>query len=143
MFNLILLILKLSFLALLYIFLISAIVIIYRDLFAPPTTEETSPPSQARLQIVKGSPVLMGKTFFLIDETIIGRSSTADVTLEDPAVSHRHARIFTRGSHYLLEDLGSTNGTFVRESKITKSVRLQSGDEIKIGHAILQFMEKK
>lgn len=143
MFNLVLLILKLFFLALLYLFLVSAIVIIYRDLFSASATEEASTPYSACLKGIKGPQDLVGKTFLLTDETVIGRSSAADVILEDPAASHRHARIFTQGSHYFLEDLGSTNGTFVEDTKIAKSVRLKSDDKIRIGHTILQFAEKK
>ncbi|MCU0276745.1 MAG: FHA domain-containing protein, partial [Acidobacteria bacterium] len=52
------------------------------------------------------------------DEYVIGRSPECDMVLEEPTVSARHARIVRRGGHYELEDLHSTNGTFVAGVKI-------------------------
>ena len=73
------------------------------------------------------------------DEIIIGRDSGNDIQIDNEAVSREHARI-TRGSnYYLIEDLNSTNGTFVNGKKIYKKF-LQEVDEISIGKHSLQIV---
>jgi len=69
----------------------------------------------------------------------IGRSEGQTLRLRgDKKVSTAHARVTATGDHFLLEDLGSTNGTFVNDERI-QSVPLRSGDRIKIGHTLLVF----
>jgi two-component system, cell cycle response regulator len=70
---------------------------------------------------------------------VIGRSRTADLGLVDDGVSRQHCRVTRRGSTVTLEDLGSTNGTFVNGARIERSVTLEAGDRIRIGAAILQL----
>ncbi|MGZ9234313.1 MAG: FHA domain-containing protein, partial [Anaerolineales bacterium] len=69
-------------------------------------------------------------------EVIIGRDPGVDLTISSPAVSRRHARLTREGDGYVLEDLGSSNGTFVNEQKLTGPRRLKSGDQIRLGHAV-------
>lgn len=70
-------------------------------------------------------------------ELIIGRSETCDLVLTDSKVSRRHARFFQRGGKYFIEDLGSTNGTYVNNERITGVKELQSTDTLFIGlHAL-------
>jgi two-component system, cell cycle response regulator len=65
---------------------------------------------------------------------VLGRGTDADLWLEDPAISRNHARVVRRpDGHFLIEDLGSTNGTFVSGRKVEGRVELQSGDRIQIG----------
>lgn len=70
--------------------------------------------------------------------TIIGRLPECDVVLTDPATSRRHARVLRRDGAWLIEDLGSTNGTFVNDERVTERV-LQDGDRITIGTTVLGF----
>jgi len=72
---------------------------------------------------------------------IIGRGTEADLRLEDPAISRLHTRIVRRpDGRYLLEDLGSTNGTFVGGRKVEGRVDLQNGDRVQIGpNLMLRF----
>ena len=73
----------------------------------------------------------------------LGRSETADMQIDSPKVSREHARVVWEGGEYWVEDLGSTNGTFVNEKKIVK-YELLDGDEIIIGkHSLLfSFVDK-
>jgi diguanylate cyclase (GGDEF)-like protein len=66
------------------------------------------------------------------DEAIIGRDNDVDIRIDDPSVSRRHARVARRGTKVVLEDMGSTNGTFVSSRRVT-SVDLSSGDRLQIG----------
>ncbi|MFH2006504.1 MAG: sigma 54-interacting transcriptional regulator [bacterium] len=73
------------------------------------------------------------------DSCVLGRSSECDLQLLDHQLSRTHARIERRGDVYWLEDLGSRNGTFLADCRITQPVRLQVGDEIRLGGASLIF----
>jgi len=73
------------------------------------------------------------------NEIFIGRMPENDISLESDAyVSSRHTRIFKEGDDFFVEDLGSTNGTFV---KVRKMTRLVPGDEVKVGQSIFKIEE--
>jgi DNA-binding winged helix-turn-helix (wHTH) protein len=67
-------------------------------------------------------------------EHIVGRGLNAEIRLDSPKVSRRHAKFVVRGAKVTVEDLGSKNGTFVRDARISKSSPLDAGDEIRIAH---------
>jgi len=69
----------------------------------------------------------------------IGRSG-CDVVLDDPELSRRHARIRIRGSEGELEDMGSTNGTFVGDDRIQKSVVIENRSKFRVGGVELAFV---
>ncbi len=71
--------------------------------------------------------------------TTIGRSVECELRLEDTFVSQQHARIFDRGGNWYVEDLGSTNGTFVNEQKLVAPAMLTPGDKIRIGTTIVEL----
>jgi pSer/pThr/pTyr-binding forkhead associated (FHA) protein len=73
------------------------------------------------------------------DEIIIGRDSGNDIQIDNEAVSREHAKIISGPNYYLIEDLNSTNGTFVNGKKINKKF-LQEVDEISIGKHSLQIV---
>ena len=73
------------------------------------------------------------------DEIIIGRDSGNDVQIDNIAVSREHAKIIRGPNYYLIEDLNSTNGTFVNGKKINKKF-LKEDDEISIGKHSLQIV---
>lgn len=69
---------------------------------------------------------------------LIGRSSATDVTLGDPSVSRRHARLTVGEGTWWLEDVGSSNGTFLRSHQVTAPVAVQPGDLIEVGASVLE-----
>jgi pSer/pThr/pTyr-binding forkhead associated (FHA) protein len=75
---------------------------------------------------------LEGQRFELDDGRTIGREG-ADITLDDDQVSRRHARVSVAGATITIEDLGSTNGTFVNGAKIEAPTTLAPGDTVRIG----------
>ncbi len=70
----------------------------------------------------------------------IGRSQRCDLPIEQESVSRHHARVVYANGAHVVEDLGSTNGTFVRDKKIVGRAALAHGDQIKIGLTILKYM---
>lgn len=91
-----------------------------------------------RLVIVSGAEP--GTSFELNSrESIIGRQTGVDIRLEGPKVSRRHARVFREGDSFRLEDLGSSNGTFVNGRKLSTSATLNGADEVGIGPYLLRY----
>jgi len=74
--------------------------------------------------------------------TTIGRSPDNDIFLDDVTVSRKHAVLAQDGNQFLIEDLGSLNGTFVNRRRIESPTRLESGDEVQIGKYRLSFISK-
>jgi pSer/pThr/pTyr-binding forkhead associated (FHA) protein len=76
-----------------------------------------------------------GKSFpFRVEgATTIGRGAECELRLDDTYASQQHARIFDRGGSWYVEDLGSTNGTFVNEQKLVAPAMLTPGDTIRVG----------
>ncbi|MEA2167729.1 MAG: hypothetical protein QOF76_1029, partial [Solirubrobacteraceae bacterium] len=91
------------------------------------------------LRIVQGDGA--ESTLELVSDVVIGRDSTADVVLVDPSgeVSRRHARISVRGEGAVIEDLGSSNGTYVDGKRLAEPYALRGGETIKVGTCTLQF----
>ena len=76
------------------------------------------------------------------DQIIIGRVSECTFTLPYTNVSRQHARIFGKGEEFLVEDMNSTNGTFVNSVKISRCI-LRNNDQIRIGDTRIQFVQHK
>ncbi len=70
----------------------------------------------------------------------IGRSSKNELPIDQESVSRHHARITSSARAHYIEDLGSTNGTFVNDERVTERRPLRDGDQIKVGRSILKFM---
>ncbi len=90
-----------------------------------------------RLRITEGE--YRGETIELASELTFGRSPMCSVSLaQDTFASAVHARIFLQGSDAVVEDLGSTNGTFVNEERIEDPVVIDRGDRVQIGSTVLE-----
>lgn len=95
----------------------------------------------ATFQIVIRNGPNPGKNFPLEhNEMFIGRELGNDIVINDPEVSRRHARIFVQGSNYVIEDLGSTNGTTVNGQRLMGPYLLRPGEIIQFGEKVrIQF----
>ncbi|HSL11234.1 MAG TPA: FHA domain-containing protein [Actinomycetota bacterium] len=79
------------------------------------------------------------RTLRLDASMVIGRSPEAELRLDDTFVSSQHARIFGRNGSWYVEDLGSTNGTFVNEQKLLAPAMVQPGDSIRVGQTTMEI----
>lgn len=107
------------------------------DSYPDPLIEDTG----TTLVVIAGAQV--GRTFKLADASIrIGRASDAEFQLRDTGISRHHVRLSPDGDgRWWIEDVGSTNGTFVNGLKITRSL-LHSGDHIKLGRALIHYQHR-
>ncbi|RXI45592.1 FHA domain-containing protein [Clostridium tetani] len=74
-------------------------------------------------------------------ELSIGRNAQNTFIIDDPYISSFHVRIYLRNNDYIIEDLGSTNGTIVNNTKINGKKYLESGDVVKLGSTVLKFID--
>lgn len=96
----------------------------------------------AQFQFVMRSGPTPGATFALEgDQLIIGRDAASGVAINDAEVSRKHARLTFQGGKYVLEDLGSTNGTFVNGQRLVSSTVLKPGDVVSLGEQIVLMYE--
>ena len=90
------------------------------------------------LTVTEGS--LAGTTLSLMETgVLLGRNPECTLILDDDFASGRHARIFRRDSGWFVEDLGSTNGTFLGSSKLTQPMPLEVGSTLRIGKTIFEL----
>ncbi|HET9656141.1 MAG TPA: FHA domain-containing protein [Kineosporiaceae bacterium] len=154
--------LRLGFLALLWVFVISVAAVLRRDLYgtrvtrratvpvAPRPSARPAPPPQDRpvqeprrdtprtLVVTEGS--LQGTTLALGQATIlIGRAPECTLVLEDDYASNRHARFTYNQGVWMIEDLGSTNGTFLGRSRIETPTPVEPGVSVRIGRTVLEL----
>lgn len=144
--------LKYVFLAVLYIFVARAVKAVYLELRPTrgraPSGDRRVPPASApapsnrskksprKVSVIEGH--LKGKAFDLGDELTLGRADKCHIVLDDNYVSQVHARIFAKGETFMVEDLGSTNGTYLNRRRVTSPAELQRGDRVKIGKTVLE-----
>ena len=95
----------------------------------------------AQFQFVMRSGPTTGKIFPLEgEEIIVGRDAISGVAINDAEVSRKHARLSLQGSAYVIQDLGSTNGTFVNSQRIATTQVLNPGDTVSFGeNIVLQY----
>ena len=104
----------------------------------PPDRPRESRRRQLYLKVVQPE-AQAGRTYDLDDELTIGRSPGCGVAMsEDIYTSTLHARLFRRNDQLWVEDLGSTNGTFVNSEQIKQAVRLGKGDLLQIGSTVFE-----
>jgi pSer/pThr/pTyr-binding forkhead associated (FHA) protein len=151
---------KFGFLALLWIFVLSAVSVIRSDLFgarvetpqakqaapARPREQKPAPPRKRRGQpskliVTEGSN--RGHSVDLSGEPVtLGRGGDSTIRLDDDYVSTRHARFVTNGEEWFIEDLGSTNGTYLNEELLTGPQPLHPGDRIRIGDSEFVYEDR-
>ena len=76
------------------------------------------------------------------EDTSIGRSKKCNIFIPDPYLSKKHARIFFKDAEFYIEDLGSTNGTFLNGKQLgTRPVKLKDSDKVSVGHMSFLFVD--
>jgi pSer/pThr/pTyr-binding forkhead associated (FHA) protein len=113
----------------------------HSDLFATLTLEEQAIVENLALGdgmlIVHRGP-RKGARYLLSESTTVGRDSGSDIFLDDVTISRKHALLASREKSFVLEDLGSLNGTYVNGESV-REIALSNGDEIQIGKFHMLF----
>jgi pSer/pThr/pTyr-binding forkhead associated (FHA) protein len=149
------LLVRLGFLALLWLFVFAAVRTIRLDVYGPRVPKASRPapqPPQPRkagpakpkgklpkhLVITAGS--LAGTTIELANAPVtIGRAPESTLVLTDDYASSHHARLVPRDGQWLVEDLGSTNGTYLDKAKVTTPTPVPAGSKVRIGKTVLEL----
>lgn len=138
--------LKYLFLALIFLFLIRAVRVMYLDIAGPrarrvvPAASTQQAKSRAPERLVIQDPRGgKGKAHPIETELIIGRGDKCHIVLTDTYASQFHARVFLKDGEVYIEDMGSTNGTRLNGRRVTSAVPVQRGDRLRIGKTELVF----
>jgi len=154
--------LRLGFLALLWVFVVAVVAVLRRDLYGTRVTRRASTPAVPRtggrpggnapgrpveeprrdtartLIVTEGS--LQGTTLALGQAPIlIGRAPECTLVLEDDYASNRHARFMFNQGVWMVEDLGSTNGTFLGRARVEVPTPVEPGVPVRIGRTVLEL----
>jgi FHA domain len=126
--------LKFGFLLVLYLFLLWIARSALRDLRSAPVAAR-APDATGLYSAGAGAPSGEDGAPHLEEGATLGRGDSAEIRLEDPFASSAHARVTRQGTVMVLEDLGSTNGTYLNEEQLTGPAPLHPGDRIRIGES--------
>ncbi|MCI3948139.1 MAG: hypothetical protein K0R11_73 [Acidimicrobiales bacterium] len=147
-------VLKLLCLALLYLFFLRVLRAVWAELRPPPPAPPAAPPTPARRRdpapqgrrrtgaghlVIVAPADQKGRSFDLNGELTVGRAAGCQVALEDNYVSQLHARVFTRDGGVWVEDLGSTNGTYLNDQRVSAPLALRRGDQLKVGSTVMEL----
>jgi pSer/pThr/pTyr-binding forkhead associated (FHA) protein len=135
MLAILILILRYTLMILLYLFLGWAIYTLWRDLRFQSQVVTTQ--KIPRITLTPESDVDNSPHIFNKPELIIGRDPDCDLCVADEVVSSRHARLIYRYMQWWVEDLQSTNGTFLNEQRVETATVIIKGDELRIGRQIV------
>ena len=151
---------RIGFLAVLWLFVIAAVGVVRTDMLGPlsqrrrrsaprqaslsrppqPQAKPARPGRSAPQQLLVTAGPLAGTSLGLTDEQItIGRADDATLVLSDDYASTRHARLFPQDGQWLVEDLGSTNGTYLDRQRVTQPTPVPVGVPIRIGKTVLEL----
>lgn len=142
--DLIILGLRLVFILLLYAFLFQIVLVIVRDLPKTSAQENDAEPDRAYLFVVDGGSeaIIPGQRFDLDQVTSIGRAPSNTIKLPDSFVSAEHSILAFRDGQWWLEDLGSTNGTYVNRRLVSSPTPVSFGDVIEIGKTRMKLLRQ-
>ena len=149
--------LRFGFLLLLWVMIFSIVAAMRRDLMIgrkaaagaptarelrknPALAEPAAPARQQPRHLVVTEGPLKGTTIPLAASPILlGRAQEATLVLEDDYASGRHARLFPQGSRWFIEDLGSTNGTYLADQQLTRALPVELGVPVRIGKTVIEL----
>jgi hypothetical protein len=151
--------LQFGFLAILYLFLLWVVRSARRDLAGganadvPVAGGAAAQPSRERggmdlrqgirprLVVVAAMNFPPGTEFEIGDSATMGRAPSSETPIEDPFASSAHARIFPRGQFMYIEDMGSTNGTYLNGRQLRRPEQLKTADTVRIGETEYRYQE--
>ncbi|HEX6312284.1 MAG TPA: FHA domain-containing protein [Acidimicrobiia bacterium] len=144
-------VLKFCFLALLYLFLYRVVRVVVLEMRPPAPAPAAAPGAREprrkerrggalRLRVLE-PPGRKGETWAIPEEVTVGRGGGCGIVLaDDTYVSTLHARLFQTNGETYVEDLGSTNGTYVNGRRLSAATRLKRGDQVQFGQTIAEVV---
>jgi len=140
-------VLKFAFLALLYFFVYRVVRSAAVELRGPKRRKapaaprpkrggKTRPPVVVVVRSANGKKIASKKLRAPIS---IGRDESCDIRPDDTYISQFHARLFQRDGSWFVEDLGSTNGTYLNRQRISGTAEVHAGDEVRVGQTVLEL----
>ena len=142
-----LLILRILFIILLYLFLMQVVIAITRDLkkttTAPDGSAANATPAVGHLVVVDSGPsrIAPGTSFPLKLQTTIGRGPTNTIQIPESFISGEHTRMWYRNGSWFVQDAGSTNGTYLNNQPARDALQARFGDMVQIGY--IKFLLKQ
>jgi pSer/pThr/pTyr-binding forkhead associated (FHA) protein len=149
-------ILKLCLLALLYLFFFRVLRAVWAEVSSTRAAEakpgargrrsDTAPSKRRKRSshptdvVVVEPPAQAGRRYPLGDEVTVGRAAGCQIIVDDTYVSQLHARLFMRDGQLLVEDLGSTNGTYLNRAKVSGPMVMQRGDRLQVGNTVMEVV---
>lgn len=144
-------ILKLCLLALLYLFFLRVLRAVWTEIRGPKVIERSpkrahkeakrvqrkAPPVQLT---VLEPPAMKGRRYPLTEELTVGRAAGCQVTIDDTYASQLHARVFNKDGQLFVEDLGSTNGTYLNRNKVQGPQVMRRGDRLQVGNTVMELV---
>ena len=136
--DVIILLLRLALVAVIYLFLLQVVIVLWRDLRAPAMTHRS--PAIVGLEVIEpgASGRRAGEVFGLQPISSLGRGQENTIVLADPSVSAHHALLSFRLGQWWLEDLLSTNGTHINGVRLEQPTILVTGDVVRLGAVSLR-----
>jgi pSer/pThr/pTyr-binding forkhead associated (FHA) protein len=146
-------VMRFGFLALLWLFVLAAVRVIRTDLRASGQPRIATPPARRRSNRAPAPANHRGPTHLIVTEgglqgtrigltgapVLIGRANDSTLVLTDDYASTRHARISLQDGMWVVEDLGSTNGTYLGQRKLDGPVPMEVGVPLRIGKTVLEL----
>jgi pSer/pThr/pTyr-binding forkhead associated (FHA) protein len=150
-------VLKLCLLALLYLFFFRVLRAVWAEIKTPapvgsavparPAKPDRQERKQAKQEAKRPAPQLIvvepadqtGRAYQVGSEVTLGRAAGCQITVDDSFVSQLHARVFARDGRLLVEDLGSTNGTYLNRQKVSGPMVISPGDRLQVGNTVMEL----
>lgn len=148
-------ILKLCLLALLYLFFFRVVRAVWAEIRAPaPAAPPANPGGRRKARgdrrarkaaarvprlVIVEPPARRGEAVELVGELTIGRGAGCRLALDDSYASQLHARVFPRDGRWMVEDLGSTNGTYLNGRRVSGPSIVQTGDRLQVGNTVMEL----
>lgn len=140
MFNILSILAKYVFVFIIYTFIFLIIRMIYLDINSLSKLENYNGAYLKLLNRLENLPYKLNDSYSIGQEISLGRSNNNDIVLKDPYISKRHFRIVKDENEYFIEDLNSSNGTYVNGERIFDVKKLAYGDIIKVGNIEFMFI---
>jgi FHA domain len=136
----ILLIGRVAFICALYLFLLILGVVLWRELRATTTQAEERAPADLLVMEPAETGLETGERMSLLSLSRVGRDNDNEIVLDDTFVSSEHARLLWNGRGWVLQDLGSTNGTRHNGKPVRNSVAIKTGDTLEFGRVKVKLV---